>query len=141
MGIYNEYMNRYIKPIRIALDDVGFKEKKALETCRLDLDAAKAKLKKVKTLEMRDQVENEVQAAQVSLVNYTKVTVLHMIVRVHEPSLFGTVCYRMSTRVCIQAGFMRQQELLKLLLENISSAQTTQVITLYRGYNWHLTAL
>jgi len=66
-----------------------FKEKKALETCRLDLDAAKAKLKKVKTLEMRDQVENEVQAAQ--------------------------------------AGFMRQQELLKLLLENISSAQTTQL--------------
>ena len=66
MGIYNEYMNKYIKPIRIALDDVGFKEKKALETCRLDLDAAKAKLKKVKTLEMRDQVENEVQAAQVN---------------------------------------------------------------------------
>ena len=33
----------------------------------------------------------------------------------------------MYTRVCIQAGFMRQQELLKLLLENISSAQTTQV--------------
>ena len=48
------------------MDDVGFKEKKALETCRLDLDAAKAKLKKVKTLEMRDQVENEVQAAQVN---------------------------------------------------------------------------
>ena len=66
MVIYNEYMNKYIKPIRIALDDVGFKEKKALETCRLDLDAAKAKLKKVKTLEMRDQVENEVQAAQVN---------------------------------------------------------------------------
>ena len=69
MGIYSECINRYnisyIETIRIALDDVGFKEKKALETCRLDLDAAKAKLKKVKTLEMRDQVENEVQAAQV----------------------------------------------------------------------------
>ena len=42
-----------------------FKEKRILETKRLDLDAAKAKLKKVKTLEMRDQVENEVQGLQV----------------------------------------------------------------------------
>ena len=42
-------------------------EKKSLETCRLDLDAAKAKLKKVKTLEMRDQIDSEVQAAQVRL--------------------------------------------------------------------------
>ena len=74
------YIYIHIKTIRIALDDVEFKEKKALETCRLDLDAAKAKLKKVKTLEMRDQVENEVQAAQVNyicLVNYTKVTLLY----------------------------------------------------------------
>jgi len=66
-----------------------FKEKKALETARLDLDAAKAKLKKVKTLEMRDQVEGELQAAQ--------------------------------------SEFMRQQELLKLLLENVASAQNTQL--------------
>lgn len=42
-----------------------FKEKRILETKRLDLDAAKAKLKKVKTLEMRDQVENEVQGLQI----------------------------------------------------------------------------
>lgn len=41
-----------------------FKEKKALETKRLDLDAAKNKLKKVKTLEMRDQVEHEVRTLQ-----------------------------------------------------------------------------
>ena len=84
------YINIYNKN-HIALDDVGFKEKKALETCRLDFDAAKAKLKKVKTLEMRDQVENEVQAAQVNyicLVNYTKVTLLYS---TYEPSLFGTV--------------------------------------------------
>jgi len=66
-----------------------FKEKKALETARLDLDAAKAKLKKVKTLEMRDQVEGELQTAQ--------------------------------------SEFMRQQELLKLLLENVVSAQNTQL--------------
>ena len=42
-----------------------FKEKKTLETKRLDLDAAKNKLKKVKTLEMRDQVEQEVRTLQV----------------------------------------------------------------------------
>jgi len=43
-----------------------FKEKRTLETKRLDLDAAKAKLKKVKTLEMRDQVEQEVRTLQVN---------------------------------------------------------------------------
>ena len=42
-----------------------FREKRLLETKRLDLDAAKAKLKKVKTLEMRDQVEQEVRTLQV----------------------------------------------------------------------------
>ena len=42
-----------------------FKEKRVLETKRLDLDAAKAKLKKVKTLEARDQVEQEVRNLQV----------------------------------------------------------------------------
>lgn len=78
-----------------------FKEKKALETARLDLDAAKAKLKKVKTLEMRDQVEGELQAAQ--------------------------------------SEFMRQQELLKLLLENISSAQNTQLRAIVEFVN-HQTA-
>lgn len=41
-----------------------FKEKRVLETKRLDLDAAKAKLKKVKTLEARDQVEQEVRNLQ-----------------------------------------------------------------------------
>ena len=43
------WVYQYLYKNHIALDDVGFKEKKALETCRLDLDAAKAKLKKVKT--------------------------------------------------------------------------------------------
>jgi len=78
-----------------------FKEKKALETARLDLDAAKAKLKKVKTLEMRDQVEGELQAAQ--------------------------------------SEFMRQQELLKLLLENVASAQNTQLRAIMEFVN-HQTA-
>jgi len=41
-----------------------FKEKGVLETKRLDLDAAKAKLKKVKTLEGRDQQEKEVRSLQ-----------------------------------------------------------------------------
>ncbi|CAG5094634.1 Oidioi.mRNA.OKI2018_I69.XSR.g13730.t1.cds [Oikopleura dioica] len=41
-----------------------FKEKGILETKRLDLDAAKAKLKKVKTLEGRDQQEKEVRNLQ-----------------------------------------------------------------------------
>lgn len=80
-----------------------FKEKKSLETCRLDLDAVKAKLKKVKTLEMRDQVESELRAAQ--------------------------------------AEFMRQQELLKLLLENITSAQTTQLRSLVDFVNNQTTYL
>jgi len=44
-----------------------FKEKGVLETKRLDLDAAKAKLKKVKTLEGRDQQEKEVRSLQVRL--------------------------------------------------------------------------
>lgn len=66
-----------------------FKEKRTLETKRLDLDAAKAKLKKVKTLEMRDQVEQEVRT--------------------------------------LQTDFERQQELLKLLLEGVSSHQSTQM--------------
>ena len=62
-------------------------------------------------------------------------TVLHMIVRVNETQSVWYGIYHhctMYTRDFIQAGFMRQQELLKLLLENISSAQTTQVLLQFK---------
>ena len=57
-----------IEPFKTFLENDAktiFKEKGILETKRLDLDAAKAKLKKVKTLEGRDQQEKEVRSLQV----------------------------------------------------------------------------
>lgn len=102
----NSTKETVLRPFYSFLDNDAktiFKEKKALETARLDLDAAKAKLKKVKTLEMRDQVEGELQAAQ--------------------------------------SEFMRQQELLKLLLENVASAQNTQLRAIVEFVNHQTTYL
>ncbi|RWS13501.1 endophilin-B2-like isoform X2 [Dinothrombium tinctorium] len=94
----------FVHPLRKFLDEdvrTVLKERKVLEAKRLDLDAAKNRLRKARTAESQENAKPELIAKEIDQA---------------EEDLKST-----------QEGFNRQVEITKILLEGLNSAQTNHV--------------